>query len=194
MNNSNITDFRKRFIFNNLPVRGVYVNLSETFQHIISLKDYPKNIQDLLAQLLAASVLLSSTIKFNGQLILQIQGKGDLKLLVAESTSYQTCRATAEFNQMTEIDDNISLQDLLGDDAIFVATVQPENGEMWQGIVPLEGSDIAQILMNYMRQSEQLDTFFKFSTTDNEIHGLLLQKLPSDNNEKIHKRGVRLNY
>ncbi|MCV2503242.1 MAG: Hsp33 family molecular chaperone HslO, partial [Neisseriaceae bacterium] len=96
MNNSNITDFRKRFIFNNLPVRGVYVNLSETFQHIISLKDYPKNIQDLLAQLLAASVLLSSTIKFNGQLILQIQGKGDLKLLVAESTSYQTCRATAE--------------------------------------------------------------------------------------------------
>ncbi|MCV2503471.1 MAG: Hsp33 family molecular chaperone HslO, partial [Neisseriaceae bacterium] len=95
---------------------------------------------------------------------------------------------------MTVIDDNISLQDLLGDDAIFVATVQPENGEMWQGIVPLEGSDIAQILMNYMRQSEQLDTFFKFSTTDNEIHGLLLQKLPSDNNEKIHKRGVRLNY
>lgn len=177
----NQLDLRNRFLFKDFPIRGVYVDLSQSLQYIISLKEYPETIQQLMAELLAAVVLLSSTIKFKGQLILQLQGKGLLRLLVAEATSYGTCRATAKLAENLLVEDiPLDLKTLLGEDAVFVVTMQPENGEMWQGIVPFEGNSIAEILTNYMIRSEQLDTFFKFAYTKNHIKGLLLQRLPGE--------------
>ena len=69
---------------------------------------------------------------------------------------------------------------LLGDDGVFVLTVQPKNSEPWQGVVPLEGSSIAEMLMNYMARSEQLETRIMLAADDQQIGGLLLQRLPEE--------------
>jgi hsp33 protein len=138
----------------------------------------PAAIRSALGELLAAGVLLSSNLKLPGKLILQIQGQGDLKMLVAETDSNHSCRATARWNEQANLDDGRSLIELLGENAVFGITLQPNEGEPWQGIVPLEGSNIAEMLSAYMRRSEQLDTHISLAASEHAVGGLLLQRLP----------------
>lgn len=174
------TNQRTRFIFDDMPVRGLHVHMNEVWQHIVNRKHYPVAIRRALGELLAAGVLLSSNLKLDGTLILQVQGQGILKMLVVEATSEQTVRATARWDENAEIDDAMDLHHLLGEQSIFAITLQPKEGEQWQGVVPLEGDDIAQMLMNYMSRSEQLETYIALSSDDENVAGLLLQRLPEE--------------
>lgn len=133
-----------------------------------------------MGELLAAGVLLSGNLKNEGTLIVQVQGQGRLKMLVAEATSDRTVRATARWDEAAEIGEDESLVDLLGEGGVFVLTLQPKDGEPWQGVVPLEGDGIAQMLMNYMKRSEQLDTHIVLSASDEAAGGLLVQRLPEE--------------
>ena len=171
-------NLRTRFIFDDQPVRGLHVQLQSEWQHIVQRKPYPAAIRSALGELLAAGVLLSSNLKLPGKLILQIQGQGDLKMLVAETDSNHSCRATARWNEQVNLDDGRSLIELLGENAVFGITLQPNEGEPWQGIVPLEGSNIAEMLSAYMRRSEQLDTHISLAASEHAAGGLLLQRLP----------------
>lgn len=167
-----------RFVFDQSPVRGLHVNLTQVWQHISSHKTYPAAIGHALGELTAAAVLLASNLKFEGSLIVQVQGKGVLKMLVAEATSVGTCRATARWDEAAKVDEHMRLVDLLGEGGMFVLTLQPTQGESWQGIVELTGDSIAQMLMNYMKQSEQLDTHITLVADQQQAAGLLLQRLP----------------
>ena len=171
---------RTRFIFDQMPIRGLHVQVQEVWQHIVARKNYPVAIRRALGELLAAGALLSSNLKIDGTLIVQVQGRGILKMLVVEATSEHTLRATARWDETAAIADDSDLAQLLGDDGVFVLTVQPKNSEPWQGVVPLEGSSIAEMLMNYMARSEQLETRIMLAADDQQIGGLLLQRLPEE--------------
>ena len=171
---------RTRFIFDQMPIRGLHVQAQEVWQHIVARKNYPVAIRRALGELLAAGALLSSNLKIDGTLIVQVQGRGILKMLVVEATSEHTLRATARWDETAAIADDSDLAQLLGDDGVFVLTVQPKNSEPWQGVVPLEGSSIAEMLMNYMARSEQLETRIMLAADDQQIGGLLLQRLPEE--------------
>ncbi|MGE9547982.1 Hsp33 family molecular chaperone HslO [Snodgrassella sp. CS2] len=172
------SDQLTRFVFDDCPVRGLHVNLQEVWQHVAENKAYPKAIHRALGELTVAAVLLASNLKFDGNLIVQVQGKGVLKMLVAEATSAATCRATARWDESAKIDENMSLVDLLGEGGMFVLTLQPAQGESWQGMVELSGNSIAQMLMNYMARSEQLATHITLAADESKAGGLLLQRLP----------------
>lgn len=170
-----------RFVLEHLPVRGVHVRLEGVWQEIVARKHYPSAVQTLLGELLAAAVLLAGNLKFSGSLIAQVQGTGALKLLVAEATSDHTCRAVARWDENAAIPDTATLQELAGPDAMFVLTLQPDDAEPWQGMVALEGADIAQMLGDYMRRSEQLATELVLAANAESAAGLLLQRLPEQN-------------
>lgn len=172
-----------RFMFDDCPVRGLHVNLQQVWQHVAKNKAYPKAIHRALGELTVAAVLLASNLKFDGNLIVQVQGKGVLKMLVAEATSAATCRATARWDESAVIDENMKLADLLGEGGMFVLTLQPAQGESWQGVVELAGDSIAQMLMNYMARSEQLATYITLAADDDHASGLLLQRLPEQDIE-----------
>ena len=77
------------FLFEGLPVRGAIVRLDEAWQQVQSRRAsnsetgaYPPPVRALLGQMLAAGVLMQSGLKFNGALILQVQGDGPVKLAV----------------------------------------------------------------------------------------------------------------
>lgn len=173
-------DIRTRFIFDDMPVRGLHVRLENVWKHIAGQKHYPVSIRRALGELLAAGALLSSNLKIDGTLIVQVQGQGRLKMLVVEATSENTVRATARWDEAADIRDDESLTDLLGENSVFVLTLQPKDAEPWQGVVPLEGSSIAQMLVNYMKRSEQLDTHIVLAADDEACGGLLVQRLPEE--------------
>lgn len=110
-----MNNLRTRFIFDEMPVRGLHVHLQEVWQHIVGQKHYPLAIRRALGRLLAAGALLSSNLKTDGTLIVQVQGQGVLKMLVVEATSNQTLRATVRWDEQAIIADDADLLSLLGE-------------------------------------------------------------------------------
>ena len=169
-----------RFIFENTPIRGNIVHLDHSYDTALQHQDCPPALRRALGELMAASVLLAATLKMRGALVLQIQGKGALKLLVVECTAALTLRATAKWSGPLA---DASLAELVGDGR-FVITLDPKDGgQAYQGIVPLEGASIAEILQNYMQRSEQIDTRIWLACDGRTAAGMLLQKLPAAQTE-----------
>lgn len=174
------SDTLHRFTFDHTPIRGNTVHLDQSFTIALQNQDYPPVLRAALGELMAAGMLLAATLKMNGALVLQIQGKGALKLLVVECSRHQdsddmTLRATAKFDSGMCGD---SLLELVGD-GHFVITLDPrDGGHGYQGVVPLEGESISDILENYMRRSEQIETSIWLACNGRSAAGMLLQKLP----------------
>lgn len=178
-------DTLQRFVFEKTPVRGNLVNLTHTFQQALHQQQLPLGLRHALGELMAASALLSATLKMNGALVLQIQSKGLLKLLVVECTSdldgVIKIRATAKWNG--EISDEKTLFELV-ENGHFIITLDPKDGgQAYQGIVPLEGDNISTALENYMLRSEQIDTKIWLCCDGNSAAGMLIQKLPETMNQ-----------
>ncbi len=168
-------DNLQRFLFDGAPVRGVLVRMDGAWQQVLARHDYPPAIRQVLGQMLAACGLLAANLKFDGTLIMQLHGKGALRLAVAECTNERTVRATARFDAQIH---DAPLAELLGEGGTCVLTLEPKDGEPWQGIVALEGDSIAAMLQHYMERSEQLDTRLTLACNDDTAAGLLLQRLP----------------
>ena len=181
-------DTLQRFVFENTPVRGNIVHLNQTFHQALHQQLMPTGLRNALGELMAASALLSATLKMNGSLVLQIQSKGLLKLLVVECNSDFGIRATAKWNG--EVHNNQNLFDLL-EQGQFMITLDPKDGnQAYQGIVALEGDSISAVLENYMLRSEQIDTRIWLSCDGNSAAGMLLQKLPETMNQMTKVQDV----
>lgn len=177
-------DTLQKFIFDNAAVRGEFVEISDTWQEIQQRHNYPPAVKTVLGEMVAAAALLSANLKFNGAIIMQIHGDGPVRLLVVECDSDLRLRATAKMAEGAAVADNASLTELLNatGHGRFVITLDPADKmpgqQPYQGIVPLDGSDMATVIENYMLRSEQLDTRLWLAADDRVSRGLLLQKLP----------------
>ncbi|HSC80443.1 MAG TPA: Hsp33 family molecular chaperone HslO [Chitinolyticbacter sp.] len=169
-------DTLERFLFDDAPVRGELVQLDQAYQEVLARHAYPAVLQTLIGELMAAAALLSATLKFDGTLIMQLHGTGVVKLIVVECTSDNTLRATARWEGDVP---ELSLAELLGRGR-FVITLEPREGETYQGIVGFEpGQRVNEIIEHYMESSEQLATRLWLAVGQGKAAGLLVQKLPA---------------
>jgi molecular chaperone Hsp33 len=162
------------FIFEQSAVRGNCVHLDQSLFTALEHQPLPPALKKVIGEFAAASVLLTATLKMQGKLILQLQSKGALQLLVVECTSEMDIRATAKVHEELHGD---HLSQWL-EQGQLVITLVPEDGEPYQGIVPLEGDSIAGMLENYMLRSQQIDTKLWLTAEGDRAAGLLVQKLP----------------
>lgn len=84
-----------RYLFENYAVRGELVTVNETYQRILTNHDYPAAVQTLLGEMLVATSLLTATLKFSGDITVQLQGDGPLKLAVINGNHQQQMRGVA---------------------------------------------------------------------------------------------------
>ena len=171
-----MSDSLQRFLLESTPVRGEIVHLDATWRAVLERRSYPAPLQSLLGDMMAAAALLSAILKFEGSLIMQMQGNGPVQLLVVEATSEHTLRATAKWEgELSQ--GNVTA--LLGAGR-FVISIVPNGGKQtYQGIVAIEGDSIAQVLEHYMAKSEQLETRLWLASDSQQAAGMLLQKLPA---------------
>lgn len=176
----NHVDSLNRFLFDNHPVRGEYVKLSETYQTMLTGHHYPPAVQKLLGELLVVTSLLTATLKFEGEITVQLQGDGPLKLAVINGDNQQNLRGVARVTGT--INEHASLKEMIGN-GILVITITPKQGERYQGIVGLEADTISACIENYFARSEQLPTRLFIFTGSQQgqaiAAGILLQILPS---------------
>ncbi|MFZ2727234.1 MAG: Hsp33 family molecular chaperone HslO [Methylococcaceae bacterium] len=174
-------DFLRRFLFEDLGVRGEWVHLSESWQLAKQHQHYATHIESLLGQALAAAVLLSATIKFKGSMILQAQGDGAIKTLVAQASDQRKIRGLIRCDANTA---NAPLHKQFGRGRL-VLTVASENADPYQGIIPLQANSLAANLEHYFQQSEQLNTRVWLFADGENAAGLLLQQLPAVPHKKM---------
>ncbi|MGF1683007.1 Hsp33 family molecular chaperone HslO [Photobacterium minamisatsumaniensis] len=168
-----------RYLFDGVSVRGELVQLGETYQQIISSKEYPAPVQTLLGELLVATSLLTATLKFEGSITVQLQGDGPVKLAVINGDHDQKLRGVARWDG--DVPTSGSIHDLMGK-GHMVITITPNKGERYQGVVGLEGDSLASCLEGYFENSEQLKTRIWLRTGEFDGNakaaGMLLQVLP----------------
>ena len=193
-----------KFMFEGLPVRGMLVRLTDAWQEILRRRQeaggYPAAVTELLGEMAAAATLMQANIKFNGALVMQIQGDGPVKLMVAEVQPDLGLRATATVQGEVADDAPLShMVNVLGQGRCAI-TLDPKDRlpgqQPYQGVVPLYGDrgekleKLSEVIEHYMLQSEQLDTRLVLAANDRMAAGLLIQRLPLQGEANLAGSGV----
>ena len=179
-----------------LEVRGRAVQLGPMLDEIMSRHDYPQDVAFLLSELIVLTTLLGTSLKFEGNFILQTQSQGPVSLAVVDFATPDAVRAYARFDA-NAVEEAVkagkaSPRELLGDGVMAMTLDQGEHMQRYQGVVALDGISLEEAAHQYFRQSEQIPTLVKLSVaqimrpsqTDGSVQtawragGMLLQFLP----------------
>lgn len=169
-----------RFLFREKDVRGEIVHVAASLDLMLQNHQYPHPIKQLLAELVAATSLLTATLKFEGNIAVQLQGNGPVRFAAVNGTNEQQFRGVVRVQSEIQGD---SFAELIGEGFLLV-TITPDQGERYQGVIPVTGDSLASTLEAYFNQSEQLPTRIYLHTDIQASHskaaGMLLQVLPVD--------------
>jgi molecular chaperone Hsp33 len=174
------SDLVRRFVLERHPIRGHAVRLSDEWARLREHQDYPQSVQQLLGEAMAAAVLLAATLKFEGTLTLQMQGKGVVNLLVAQCTHDFKVRGMARHDPMVakDGDEEIGFRALAGEGQMVVTVEAADRAASYQGVVPITGDSLAESLEAYFQQSEQIPTRVLLAANAGAVAGMLVQRIP----------------
>ena len=172
------SDALRRFVFDHLDARGCIVNLAESCESIQSTHHYPASLAVVLNQFAVAACLLRDSIKVDGGVTIQLSSPGAISLIMADCMADRRVRAISEYSaESLPAVDKLDLTQL-GDGAVLAITITPEDGERYQGIVPIENADLQNCLEDYFARSEQLPTWFRLLADKDKAMGIALHALP----------------
>jgi molecular chaperone Hsp33 len=178
-----------RYLFTDAHARGELVQLSSSFKSIIKNHNYPVGVEKLLGELLSATCLLTATLKFEGDITVQLQGDGPVGYMSVSGNNNQQMRGIAKIAQETTAD---SLQELIGKGTMII-TIRPSVGEAYQGVVGLDKDNLADCLAHYFEVSEQIPTkIWLFSDTEKQLSGGALVQLLPDGDGSIENKEKQL--
>lgn len=169
----------RRFLIKNTSIRGQLISLDASWQEMQKRVQVSGKAANILGEAVCAISLLASTIKIEGKITLQIRGQGDLHLLVAQATSDRALRGLIRGESEVKSDDRRSIKELFQTENLIIS-IDSGGDKPYQGIVPLMGNSLTDVLKSYLHQSDQLPTQLWLACNENSVSGLLLQKLPDD--------------
>ena len=158
-----------------LDVRGRAVQLGPVLDAILPRHDYPEPVANLLAEAIVLTVLLGTTLKFQGKFIVQTRTDGPVDLLVADFSTPRSLRAYARFDR-ERLDAAVaagrtSPAELLGTGVLALTVDQGAYMQRYQGIVQLDGASLEEVARAYFRQSEQIPTDVRLAVARQIVPG-----------------------
>ena len=164
------------------------MRLSRAWLELREHQDYPPAVQQLLGEAVGAVVLLAATLKFDGILTLQLQGKGLVNLLVAQCTSDFRVRGMARHDPIVTPQEDAAarFRALTGEGQIIVTVEAADRASNYQGVVPITGGSLAESLEAYFHQSEQLPTRVVLAGSAGAVAGMLVQRIPGEGGKQLH--------
>ena len=167
-----------------LDVRGRAVQLGPLLDTILDRHDYPEPVARLLSEAVVLTVLLGTSLKFEGKFIFQTRSDGPVDMLVADFASPQSVRAYARFDEERLAEAVAAGEDapeqLLGNGVLALTVDQGPAMQRYQGVVQLDGATLEEIARVYFRQSEQIPTEVRL--------GVAKQIVPEANGAREHWR------
>jgi molecular chaperone Hsp33 len=175
------------------PVRGRLVRLGPAIDAVLAAHDYPEPVANLLGEACALAALVGSNLKFDGRLIVQAQGDGPVRFVVADYDTSGALRGYCRYDadavaQLTKGFVRPGAKTLLGG-GVFVMTVdQGEEMDRYQGVTAIEGETLALCAEQYFAQSEQTPTRVRLAVGQADLGqgltwragGVLIQYIAED--------------
>jgi molecular chaperone Hsp33 len=165
----------RSFLFEQLDIRGAWVQLGPAWREMIAGRDYPEPVVELLGQLAGVATLITANLKQAGRLTFQLRGEGAVSLLVMDCDEQLRLRGMARTAQELSAG---SLPALLGDGALTLTLDTAGMRQPYQSHVPLQGDSVAAVFEHYLTQSEQTPTRLWLAANHETAAGLFLQALP----------------
>lgn len=173
------SDSLRRFLFEDAPLRGHWVRLSQSWREAREHQQLPPPAMALLGESLAATTLLAASLKFKGTLTVQLLGSsGAVRMLVAQATDARVLRGMAQVGEDAATR-GAAFGEQIDGGRLVVSVEQGDHIAPWQGVVPLQGDSLAACLERYFEVSEQLPSIIVLAADAGQAAGLLLQKLPA---------------
>jgi molecular chaperone Hsp33 len=184
-----MSDTLQRFLFEHANIRGELVQLDASWQAALAHHDYPQSVREPLGEMMAAAVLLTATMKFEGNITLQVRGSGPISMLVVDCTPRRSATDEGALYHIRgmalwqgEVPDG-DLRSRFGDGSLVI-TIDPGTGaQHYQGVVALSGNSLADAIDDYLERSEQLSTRMWLRCSGERAAGLLLQKMPGESDD-----------
>jgi molecular chaperone Hsp33 len=177
--------------------RGRIARLGPVIDSILANHGYPPIIEKLLAEALTLTALFGSLLKEpQGQLTFQAQTEGGIIDLMVCDYLGGELRGYVRYDRerLADATKDPGLKELFGKGYLAITFDQPVAKERYQGIVPIEGKNLAEAAQSYFAQSEQIPSLVRLAAEKRGQHwfagGLLLQHLPEgeEGRERLHTR------
>ncbi|MDT8407700.1 MAG: Hsp33 family molecular chaperone HslO [Methylococcales bacterium] len=159
-----------RFLFADAGVRGVWVQLQQSYRAACQWQTQSEAADQQLGMGLAAVSLLSATIKIQGSVFVQVKAQGWIESLLLQATHQRKVRGMIRTRALPPTLDLAEGQ--------LILTLEPEQGQSYQGVVALAQQPLSAALERYFRDSEQLPTRIWLAADNTRAAGLLLQQIP----------------
>jgi len=147
------------------PASGRVVRLGAVVDDILSRHDYPEPVSKVLGEAVALTAMLGSTLKFEGNFILQTKTDGAVDLIVVDYRAPGALRGYARYNaeRVAALEESGATESgsILGHGHLAMTVDRGPEMDRYQGVVALEGGDFNEAADTYFRQSEQLPTFVR---------------------------------
>lgn len=174
------SDALQRFMFEYASIRGEIVYIHEAYQTIMQQRPYPPAVKKLLGEAIVSCILLAGSIKFEGDINLQFQGDERLPFMIVQCDNQLNIRATAKYKEGADIDYQQAF--LFGQMSLTIQQYNQTNA--YQSIVPIRSNSMADNLMHYFAQSEQLPSQVWLAVSEDSAAGIILQLMPDQNTEQ----------
>jgi len=158
------------FHVQSLEIRGRSIQLGPMLTTILQRHQYPDPVSKLLGEVIVLTVLLGTSLKFDGRFTVQTQTDGPVSLLVVDFKTPDAVRAYASFDE-EKLDaanacGKTSPEELLGQGILAMTIDQGGHSQRYQGIVELNGVSLEEVAQNYFRQSEQIPTHVRLAVSE----------------------------
>ena len=181
-----------------LDIRGRAVQLGPVLDSILHRHDYPEVVSALLAEAITLTILLGTSLKFEGKYIVQTQTDGPVSMLVVDLRTPGSLRAYARFDeelvQEAVANGKTDPVSLMGNGILAMTIDQGTYTQRYQGIVQLKESSLEEVAHQYFKQSEQIPTEVRLAVAQSltrgeegkpfhrwQAGGVLVQFLPESN-------------
>ncbi len=165
----------RSFLFEQLDIRGAWVQLGAAWREMTAGRNYPEPALELLGQLAGVTTLIAANLKQAGRLTFQLRGEGPVSLLVMDCDEQLRLRGMARAPSKLQAG---ILPALLGDGALTLTLDTADMRQPYQSHVPLQGETLAAVFEHYLAQSEQAPTRLWLAANHEAAAGLFLQALP----------------
>ena len=197
------------FAVEELDVRGRVVRLGPAVDTMLQRHGYPEPVARVLGEAAVLTILLGSSLKFDGRFQLQTKTDGAIDMLVVDFEAPDKLRGYARFNadRVSEIAATgmqtgpaVAAQ-LLGKGYLGLTIDQGPDMSQYQGLVSLDGQGLEAAAHAYFKDSEQIPTVIRLAVAealsddkDGPRHawragGLILQFLP-ESTERRRQRDI----
>ena len=143
------------------PVRGRLVRLGPLADALLTRHANHPVVTRLAGEALALAAALSGALKFRGSFSLQAKGDGPVPMLLADCTDTGALRGYARAKPdalavLLETTPSPAANELLGGGYLAFTVDQGPEQNRHQGIVTIEGGNLAEMALHYFSTSEQI--------------------------------------